>query len=165
MKELTYETADLIKDDLRAVAGLVIFGSPLVFLQTIPWITVSLGAVTAVFLLFLGKCAIRHRTFVTVSDTTIGIRALKSTEIEWAAVSHVVLKYYSPRRRSGQGWMQLTVSDGAGKIVIESGLQGFEGIVRRAARIIGQNGLDVSASTRTNSRAMKIDLPGMEENA
>ena len=61
--------------------------------------------------------------------------------------------------------MQLTVSDGAGKIVIESGLQGFEGIVRRAARIIGQNGLDVSASTRTNFRAMKIDLPGMEENA
>lgn len=163
MTVLRYELPILVMDDLRAVFGLLIFGSPLVFLETVPWITVSLSAVTLVFVLYLCRCAIRHRTSVVISDTTIEIRALTVTQVEWSAINHVELRYYSPRRRSGKGWMQLRLSDGAGKIVIESGLQEFQSIARKVARIIGQNRLDVSVTTRANFKAMEIDLPVTEQ--
>jgi len=157
-----YETADLVKDDLRAVAGLAVFGAPLVFLKTVPWITVLLAAGSVVFALFLGRCVLRHRTGVLVSDTRIEIRSLRSTVIDWQDINHVSLKHYSPRRRSGRGWMQLTLSDGAKKIVIESGLDNFHNIVRRAASVIGRNRLDVSTATRANFKAMNINLPAAD---
>ena len=146
-------------DDLRAIAGLVIFGAPLLFLKPVPWVAVALGAGTLVFLLYLGRCAIRHITIVQVSDTRIEIRAITSKSVDWATIDQVTLKHYSPKRRSGQGWMQLSVSGNARKIVIESGLEGFNGIAQRAAHVIGRNRLDVSVTTRANFKAMNIDLP------
>lgn len=157
-----YDKGGLVMDDLRAVAGLVIFGSPLVFLTPVPWIAVALGLGTAVFVLFAIRCAIRHLTVVEVSGDGIRIASLTSTRLDWSAIDRIVLKHYSPRRKTGQGWMQLTLSDGAKKIVIESGLNGFHDILRHAATIIRRNGLDAGVATRANFKAMNISLPATD---
>lgn len=157
-----YDRSGLIMDDLRAVAGLAIFGAPLVLLKPVPWIVVALSAGALVFLLYLGRCVLRHRTVVRVSDNRIEVKALTSTGIDWQDIDRVDLKYYSPKRRSGQGWMQLTLSGSAGKIVIDSGLEEFNTIARTASYAIRRNGLDVSVTTRANFKAMKIDLPAAD---
>lgn len=154
-----YDRTGLYLDDLRAVAGLAIFGAPLVFLKPVPWVAVALGAGTAVFVLFAIRCAIRHRTTVEVSETDITLAAMTATRLDWNAIDRVVLKHYSPRRRRGQGWMQLTLSATGRKIVIESGLNGFDAILRHAASIIRRNGVDVSITTRANFKALNINLP------
>lgn len=157
-----YNRTALLLDDLRGMAGLAIFGAPLVFLEPVPWIFVALSAGALIFLLYLGRCVLRHRTVVHSSDKRIEVKALTTTGVDWQDIDRVALKYYSPKRRSGQGWMQLTLSGGVGKIVIDSGLNEFHTLVRRAAQVIRRNRLDVSVATRANFKAMKIDLPAAD---
>lgn len=157
-----YNQTALILDDLRGIAGLAIFGAPLVYLKPVPWIFVALSAGTLVFLLYLGRCVLRHRTVVHISDNRIDVKALTSTGVDWRDIDRVALKYYSPKRRSGQGWMQLSLSGDAGKIVIDSGLEEFNTIAHMAAYAISRNRLDVSVATRANFKAMKIDLPAAD---
>ena len=162
--ELRYPRPTLWADYVRAGAGVVLCGGPLVALNVNRWMGMVLGAGFLLFLLFLLRTALRQRTRYVLAEDTLCADGPAGTLVEWRQLDRLKLSYFSTKRDRTGGWMQLAVgSAGSRTIKIDSALEGFYDIVERAARAAEVNGVALSAATRANLRSMGISVAGQEE--
>ena len=76
----------------------------------------------------------------------------------WDEVSNIRLRYYSTQRDKTKrdfkrGWMELKLIGPAGKLRIDSDVQGFDTIMRAVSQAVGRRRLELDEMTRENLRA------------
>jgi hypothetical protein len=160
---LRYPRPTLWADYVRASAGVVLCGAPLLFLDVNRWLALVLGAGFVLFALFLARTALRQHTRYVLGPDTLCADGPAGSLVEWNRLDRLKLSYFSTKRDRSGGWMQLTLGSVGGRAVkIDSSLDGFHDVVERAAEAALATGLDLSAATRANLRAMGISVAGRE---
>lgn len=161
---LRYPRQTLWADYIRAVAGVLLCGLPLLLLQVNRWIGLLLGAACVLFLLFLVRTALRQMTRYILGPDTFAADGPAGGLVEWERLDRMTLSYYSTKRDRSGGWMQLALrSAGARSVKVDSSLDGFYDIVERAAKAAEVRNLELSVATRVNLRSMGITVAGQEE--
>jgi hypothetical protein len=164
--DLRYPRQTLWADYIRAAAGTVLCGAPLLALDVNRWLALILGAGFVLFALFLLRTALRQHTRYVLGPDTLCADGPGGSVVEWARLDRMKLSYYSTKRDRSGGWMQLAVGSAGGRVVkVDSSLDGFYDIVERAARASEAAGLELGTATRANLRAMGISVTGQEETA
>ena len=121
-----------------------------------------LGALAALFAVYGIRTMLRHRTWLGVSEDGITVHGLVRRHLPWEQLTRCTLGYYSTRRKRDRGWMQLTLKAGRRSLRIDSQIEGFNTIVRRAARASTARGIALDHTTRENLRALEI-IGGAED--
>jgi hypothetical protein len=154
-----YPASAMIGDYVRAATGLVPAGAIFATTSVAPVAAVLLGGFAAVFGIFGLRTALRHNSRIELSD--IGIRSFGLVErrIAWADLDRLKLSYYSTRRDRKSGWMQLELGGGGIRLSLDSRLDGFGEIVRRAADAACDQRLQISESTAANLEALGVRVP------
>lgn len=160
-----YPAADLRGDYARAAAGTALSGGPLLLGADNPAALLILGGLAGLFLVFGLRTGLRHGAVFELSEAGLARRGLTRLAIpdrlvRWVDVTAVRLRYYTTRRKWGQGWMQLSVRAGGTCLRIESTLDGFDAIAARAARAARECGLDLDPATRGNLAALGLAEEG-----
>jgi hypothetical protein len=162
--ELRYPRQTLWADYLRAAAGVLLCGAPLLLLEVNRWLAGLLGAGLLLFALFLVRTALRHRTRYVLGPDTLCVDGPAGTLVEWARLDRLKLSYFSTKRDRSDGWMQLSIGSAGGRLVkVDSSLDGFHDIVERAARAAEAGSVGLSETTRANLRSMGLSVAGQEE--
>ena len=115
-----------------------------------------LGALAALFAVYGVRTLLRHRTWLSVSEDGITVHGLVRRHLPWERLTRCTLGYYSTRRKRDRGWMQLTLKAGRRSLRIDSQIEGFNTIVRRAAHAATARGIALDHTTRENLRALEI---------
>src|SRR5882672_12067728 len=167
--DLRYPRQTLWADYLRAAAGVVLCGVPLLLLEVNPWLAVILAGGFILFGLFFLRTALRQRTRYVLGPDTLCADGPAGTLVEWSRLDRMKLSYFSTKRDRSDGWMQLSIGSVGGRTVkVDSSLDGFHDVVERAARAAEAAGVTLSEPTRANLRAMGItvasqNVAGQEE--
>jgi hypothetical protein len=162
--DLRYPQQTLTADYLRAAAGVVLCGAPLLLLDVNRWLAAFLLAGFALFALFLIRTALRHRTRFVLAPDTLSADGPLGAQVEWSRLDRLKLSYFSTKRDRSDGWMQLSVGSTGGRLIkVDSALEGFHDIVERAAQAAEATGAPLSDATRANLRSMGIVVVGQEE--
>jgi hypothetical protein len=154
-----YPASAMVGDYLRGAAGL----APTLFILA----TVSLGDVAtvvlagfaAIFGAFAIRTALRHGTGIDMDDAALRASGLRRAVIPWAELDRVKLAYYSTRRDRKSGWMQLELRAGPARLSLDSRIDGFEQLARRAAHAAAERGLELSDATAANLQALGVRVP------
>ena len=155
MRHFHYSLAGLLPDWGRGLAGLVSGLSLMIF--TVPLSTLFyIGAVlTALFVLFVARTALRQGTAFAVDGE--GIVARRSvlggawvTRIGWRDMRNVRLRYFSTRRDRSHGWLEISVSAPGRRILADSSLAGFPALVTAVTDAAERRGLSLDAATVAN---------------
>ena len=157
MSRHVYPLRQLLPDYARAGAGFVATTAPLPWLAASPvtfWIATGLAVA---FAAYGGSTAVRQLTRIEADNERIRRESVGDAELPWTELTAVDLRYYSVRRDRKRGWMQLRVSGAGQRIVLDSALEGFGEIVRRAAEAAAARGLPLTDTTEANLRAMGIE--------
>jgi hypothetical protein len=162
--DLRYPRQTLWADYIRAGAGTVLCGLPLILIEVNPWLALVLGAGFILFAAFFLRTALRQTTRYVLGPDTLCADGPAGTLVEWNRLDRMKLSYFSTKRDRSGGWMQLSVgSTGSRTLKVDSALEGFYDIVERAAQAAGTGGLPLSVATRANLRSMGITVAGQEE--
>jgi hypothetical protein len=162
--ELRYPRQTLWADYMRASAGVLLCGAPLLLLDVNRWLAYILIAGFLLFALFLVRTALRHQTRYVLGPDTLCADGPAGTVVEWARLDRLKLSYFSTKRDRSDGWMQLSIGSTGGRAVkVDSSLDGFHDIVERAARAAEAGGLELSEATRANLRSMGISVADQEK--
>lgn len=151
-----YSTAAMASDYLRSAAGLLPSG---LILATVPVGSVAavvLGGFAALFGVFGARTLLRHATRIEM--TAQGVRAIGPwpQTILWSDLDRLRLAYYSTRRDRKSGWMQLELGAGRTRLRMDSRIEGFEAVVRRAALAAMARGLSLNDATAANLEVLGI---------
>ena len=161
--DLRYPRQTLWADYVRAGAGVLLCGAPLLVLEVNHWLALILAAGFLLFALFLVRTAFRHHTRYVLGPDTLCADGPAGTVVEWNRLDRLKLSYFSTKRDRSDGWMQLTLGSAGGRTLrIDSSLDGFHDVVERAADAARRTGLTMSEATRANLRAMGIAVAGQE---
>ena len=133
MTAFRHTARTLRADYLRCAAGLAMTAGPIAALPVANGFAWPLGIAAAAFVAYGIQIAINHASPIAMDDTGIARRGPLPRRIAWAELRSLRLKYFSTRRDRRGGWMQLVLKGRQDSIRIESTLNGFEDIVRRAA--------------------------------
>jgi hypothetical protein len=162
--DLRYPRATLWADYIRASAGVLLCGLPLLLLEVNHWLALVLGAGFVLFALFLARTALRDRTRYLLASDTLCADGPAGGVVEWNRLDRLKLSYFSTKRDRSGGWMQLMVGSAGGRAVkIDSSLYGFHDVVERAAEAASASHLPLSRATRANLRAMGVTVADQEE--
>ncbi len=158
MSTHAYPLNAIFGDYARAGAGLVLSGTPLFLPAPLaPWVLAVFIGLFVVFLIYGLRTALRHGRRITVDD--LGISTSPGAGcVKWADLKEVKLSYYSTRRDTSGGWLQLNLTDGRAKMNIESSLDGFAEIAGKAARIASGKKMPLDAATIENFSLLGITL-------
>ena len=145
-----YPLASLVPDGLRAVVGLAFTGVPLASLPVASWFGMVLAAGVLLFGVFGATTVLRARTEVQVDDDGIETRPGRRGRIRWSRLRSVKLRYFAVRRErertrgqgARRGWMQLVLKGEDGVVRLDSRLDGFDDVLRRAASVAADLRLD-----------------------
>ena len=157
-----YPASAMVGDYLRAAAGLVPVG---ILFATLPVGGVAagiLGSFAAIFGAFGLRTALRHGTSVEMTETELRARGLWRSTIHWDELDQMRLAYYSTRRDRRSGWMQLDLRAGGARLRLDSRIEGFDQVVRRAAEVAAARGLALNEATWSNLQALGIHVPETE---
>ena len=117
------------------------------------WVLGGLGALFAVYGI---RTVLRHRTCLRVSEEGLVVEGLLRRRLPWDRLTRCTLNYYSTRRNRDRGWMQLTLKTGRRSLRIDSQIEGFDRIVRRAVHAATGCGIALDHTTQENLRALGI---------
>jgi hypothetical protein len=156
-----YAPRALAGDYARAGIGLAVTGGPMIFLRPAAVVAVVLGALATIFALFALRTALRQFSVIEVTADAIRAHGPTGKSMAWDEIDRVRLDYYTTRRESGAGWMQLKLGAGRGRIRIDSTVGDFDRIV--AAVAAAARGADMTETTRGNFRALGITAPEARE--
>jgi hypothetical protein len=154
-----YPASAMIGDYLRTAAGLVPTGA--VFATT-PVGTVGaavLGGFAAIFAVFGLRTVLRHGTRLEMTETELRAQGARRCTILWAELDRMKLAYYSTRRDRRSGWMQLELGAGRARVRLDSRIEGFDQLVRRAAAVAASRGIALNEATFANLESLGIRLP------
>ena len=155
----SYPAAAMVGDYLRAAAGLAPAG---VIFATMPVGAVAatiLGGFAAIFGVFGLRTALRHSTSIEVTETEIRAYGLSQRSIRWDELDRMRLSYYSTRRDRKSGWMQLELSGSGVRLSLDSRIEGFGDVVRRAAEAAAARHLQLNDSTAANLESIGVRVP------
>jgi hypothetical protein len=159
MTEHRYPPRALAADYGRAVLGIMVTATPLALVEAGRTVTAVLVALTVTFVLYAVRTACRGATRVWVDDEGIATRGVRRTRLSWRDITGMRLHYYSTKRDGRAGWMQLRLSGPAGAMRIESSLDGFVDIVRRAYAAARSRGIALNPATAANLRLLGVRVP------
>jgi hypothetical protein len=156
MSSHRYPPATSRADYVRAGLGFLLTGGLAILARGETVVTVVLGVLALLFLLFGLRTWLRQTTVIEATDEGISTSGSRCVTFSWGELTRLRLRYYATKRDRTGGWMQLDLAAGRRRLSIESSLDGFSEIVRRAARGAEVNGLALDAATRTNLLALGI---------
>ncbi|HVC50842.1 MAG TPA: hypothetical protein VND87_02350 [Stellaceae bacterium] len=151
-----YPTAAMAGDYLRAAAGLVPAGALLVSVPVETFGGVVLTGFAALFGLFGVRTMLRHASSIELDPTELRLSGVQRRVITWSALDRMKLAYYSTRRDRRAGWMQLELRAGGATVRLDSRIEGFDAVVRRAAAAANARGLELNPATVSNLQALGI---------
>lgn len=162
--DLRYPRPTLWADYLRAGAGVLLCGAPLLLIEINNWMAGILAAGFLLFAAFFVRTALRQATRYVLGPDTLCADGPAGTLVEWGRIDRMKLSYFSTKRDRSDGWMQLSVgSTGSRTLKVDSALEGFYDVVERSARAAEAAGLPLSVATLANLRSMGISVAGQEE--
>lgn len=156
MTRHTYPVSALLGDYARAVFGFALCALPLALLSLNPYVAAVFAVLALLFLVFGVRTALRQLGPLEMSDTAIRSTGPFPLQLDWAALDDMKLAYYATRRDGKSGWMQLALRAGGRRLRLDSRIEDFAAIVRRALRAATQRRLPLSAATMTNLAALGI---------
>lgn len=157
MSEHRYPARNLVEDYARGAAGLVFLAIALVPMH---WVLHLIFGVVALLLLSFGaRTILRGRSRIVLDDGGIAVIGPIGKRLAWSSLDLLKLRYFSTRRDRKRGWMELTLRGAGAKLAIESQIEGFEEIVRAAAKAAIARGLSVDPSTEGNLAALDVTVP------
>ena len=162
MKIYGYPLDAVRADYARAGLGLGLCGLPLAMTDLPVAITVILILAAGLFALYGLRTAGQQSMSLEVTGDAIETSGWRRVRLTWDGLSSVSLAYYSTRREGGEGWMQLRLAGNGGTLRIESTLDGFDTIARKAIGAAAANGLELDRTTRANLRLLGLAVPGEE---
>ena len=115
-----------------------------------------LGGLAALFAVYGARTVLRHRTSLRVSEEEIVADGLLRRHLPWNRLTRCTLGYYATRRNRDRGWMQLTLKAGGRSLRIDSQIEGFDRIVRRAVHAAQRRDIAFDNTTQENLRALGI---------
>lgn len=154
-----YPASAMIGDYLRAAAGLVPIGAVFVAAPVGTVAAVVLGSFATIFGLFGLRTMLRHGTRLEMSDSELRAAGIRSRAIAWAELDRMKLAYYSTRRDRKAGWMQLDLGAGGARVRLDSRIEGFDQVVRRAAEAATARDIALNDATLANLEALGIRVP------
>ena len=162
-----YPMRSLVKDYVRAVAGLVIALVPLTLGQPGLFFFTVLSALAALFFFYGLRTLNQQLTAYEIRPDGLVSHGPRRRFFSWDEVSNVRLRYYSTQRDKTKrdferGWMELKLIGPAGKLRIDSDVQGFDTIMQAVAQAVGRRRLELDETTRENLRAFE---PKPKDNA
>ena len=156
---LRYPLRTVALDYFYSLLGLAFTLTPLALVTPLAPVTGVLAFFALLFFLFALRTAIRHNTFVAVSDECVTLGGLWGADIAWGELRELKLSYFSTRRDRQEGWMQLRLRGEKRTIRLDSTLAGFDKLVARAAQEARQNALDLEPGTVQNLIALGLAEP------
>ncbi|MDA0230344.1 MAG: hypothetical protein O3B21_09155 [Proteobacteria bacterium] len=155
-QRLRYPARAIILDYFYTALGLAFTLVPLALVTPLPAVTGVLAGFAVLFFVFGLRTAIRHNTFVEVSNGGVTLRSLWGSKVTWSELREVKLSYFSTRRDRHGGWMQLRLRGQKRTIRMDSTLEGFEILVARAAREARARELELGLETVQNLIALGV---------
>jgi hypothetical protein len=170
-----YPISALSSDYLRVALGLALTLGPLLLLELATPIAWLLSALAVLFVWFGLRTGLRQLSAVELSPQGIAIRGPFGRSLGWDELARMKLAYYAPRgwgsarrrdrqherseRDDGQrGWLQLTLQGTRGRpIRVESTLEGFDQVLRRAMTTASRRQLELDPATTANLTALGLD--------
>lgn len=157
MQHYRYPAASLLPDYLRVGFGLAVTAGPLLALDLVRWVAILLTALALLFAWFGLRTTLRQLSWVELSPGEIALGGPLPRRLPWQQVRRLQLAYYAPRRARQNGWLQLTLRGPTGSpIRIDSTLDGFDDVLRRASSAAAANRLDLDPTTAANLAALGI---------
>jgi hypothetical protein len=171
-----YPISSLYSDYLRVAIGLSLTMGPLLLLDLAPVIAWLLAGLAVLFVWFGLRTGVRQLSSVEITPRAIAIRGPLGGDLAWDELTRMKLAYYAPRSRSSvrrrdrhhergerddsqRGWLQLTLQGARGRpIRIESTLEGFDQVLRRAMAVVTRKQLGLDPTTMANLAALGLDL-------
>jgi hypothetical protein len=115
-----------------------------------------LGALAGLFAVYGARTWIRSATRITLDEEEISASGPRKATLRWHELVRIKLNYYSTRRDRTKGWMQMKLEGDGETVRLDSSLEGFADIARRAAREAALRGIVLPPATRTNLAALGI---------
>jgi hypothetical protein len=150
MNEYRYSTAALNGDLVRAGIGFLLCVTPIGLANLEVWVALLLAAPAALFAIFGTRTWLRRGIRVAVDEAGISATGLTAAAIAWRDLHRFKLSYFSTRRDRSNGWMQLNLRGPSGRLSIDSNLDGFDDVCRRAFRAAADNDVELSSATLRN---------------
>jgi hypothetical protein len=154
-----YAMADLGGDYARGAAGLALTLLPLLLLPMHWIVAVVFAAAALVFLAFLARTWLRHRSVIEADGQGIVAHGPLGVRIAWRDLTGFRLRYFSVRRDRQRGWMQLELRGGGRSLKIESTISGFEEIASLAHDAAVAKGLKLDDSSQANLMSLGVIAP------
>ena len=151
-----YPLRAVLLDYLYSGLGLLFTLGPLAVAGPVGPAAWFLGALSALFAVYGARTVLRHRTRLRVGDDGLTVEGLVRRHLPWEGLTRCALGYYSTRRNRQGGWMQLTLKTRRRSLRIDSQIEGFELIVRRATCAAAGRGIAFDHTTAENLRALGI---------
>jgi hypothetical protein len=158
MSEHRYPADALLGDYVRAGAGLLLAGAPLVLVPLNVYVEGVLGALAALFGCFGGLTALRHVRRIEVGEEGIAARGPFPVQLAWEALDGVTLRYFATRRDGSRGWMELKLRGAGRRLLLDSRIEGFNDIAQRTARAVARRHLELTPATAANFAALGIPM-------
>ena len=154
--------ADTLRGDyLRAAAGAVFCGFPFFVTPVHTIAAVILGGLTLLFTTYGVRTWLRRMETIVIDDNGLTAGVLYRRSLAWRDLGQIKLRYFSTRRDRSGGWMQLVLSGRGVRVGIDSELEGFMEVCRRARDEARANGLDLNETTVRNFLAIGLDATDM----
>ena len=151
-----YPARAVLLDYLYSGLGLLFTLGPLSVAASAGPAAWFLGGLAALFAVYGVRTVLRHRTCLRVSEEGLVVEGLLRRHLPWDRLTRCTLGYYSTRRNRDRGWMQLTLKAGGRSLRIDSQIEGFDRIVRRAVHAAAGRGIVLDHTTQENLRALGI---------
>lgn len=155
-----YPRRALMGDYARAAVGLGVGLGVLITVPPAPAIIIIFGGITLLFLVFGLRTLQRQLVQVAITSDGILAAGLITHSVPWQALDRLTLRCYGTRRqmREGSGgFLQLTLRGGGRSVRLESSIDGFDEIVRRAAVAAQANGVSLDPTSAGNLLDLGVD--------
>ena len=159
MTTLRYRFAALRADYLRAAAGLAFSLGPAAMIPAGSPAQYALLPAALLFLVFGLRTWRRQMSRLELDEAGISLFSPGRVSLAWDDIRALKLGYYAVRVDRTGGWMQLTLKGTQHAIRVDSSLDDFQELVRRAAAAAAANGVTVSPATSANLAALGIAAP------
>ena len=165
VSEHRYPRAAIWSDYGRAALGIVVTTAPLIFAQLGVIASTILAVLAVLFVFFAVRTGGKQRLVVTCSESKLTIYRIKTKNLDWRALHTLDLRYYAVNRDRTRGWMQLTLGGDGTVFRLESTLDGFDVLARKAAEAALENGVTLSSTTVANLQSLGIKVVTPEPSA
>ena len=166
---MRYATWAILGDYFRAVGGFGVALMLLIVLPPNPWLLGLFGLVCALFVWFFYQTLLRHCSQVDIHEEGLAVTGLINRRIAWDDLSALSLRYYGTAReiKKGEGGhMQLRLTGRNGRrYSFDSGLEGFETLVKRAALEARKRGVWIDNISADCMLTLGIEIPAGTEDA